>query len=82
MAPAADPAAGEPSPAQTTGPIKTYSDKPAAPQVTEPQGWKESGLDHVDPDASNEARKTEPTPAAGAALKLQPIVPPSLSQTT
>jgi len=70
--------------AEPTAPIKTYSDKPSAPQPTPAEGWKKSGREHVDPDAAEPAGQpaNEPTPASGASLNLRPIPAPATSQTT
>ena len=98
MAPAAPATAPQqPAPqAPADGPIKTYSDRPTDQAPANNEGWKNSDLKHVDPEAASAGESTgptgskanrpqaptEPTPATGTSLKLRPIPAPATTQTT
>jgi hypothetical protein len=67
-------AAPTPAPAlqsPPSGPVKTFSDKPADAPAKSAEGWQGSALDHVDPDAKSATVRAD-KPVDGA-TSLKPI---------
>ena len=81
---AARPAAA-PAPAQS-GPVKTFSDKPADAAPKAPEGWTGSGLEHVDPakkaGSNGAVRADKPVEPAIGNRPVETIPTPSAKEPT
>jgi hypothetical protein len=67
--------------AAPSGPVKTFSDKPADAPAKPQEGWQDSPLDHVDPTTKSGAVRAEKPVDDAAALKpIETIPAPAAKQ--
>jgi hypothetical protein len=67
--------------AAPSGPVKTFSDKPADAPAKPQEGWQDSTLDHVDPTTKQGAVRAEKPVDDAAALKpIETIPAPAAKQ--
>lgn len=64
-----------------SGPVKTFSDKPADAPAKPAEGWQGSALDHVSPDAKAGVVRADKPVDGGTALKpIETIPTPAATQ--